>query len=103
VLVLAGELDATTASQFATTALEFVEQGARDIMVDASGLTHCDASGLSAFVQVAGRLRVRAGRLAIVAPSDAMRQALDDGGMAATFVVAPSVAGALYAIHRDHP
>jgi anti-anti-sigma factor len=103
VLVLAGELDATTAPQFAAVALEVVEQGSRDVIVDASGLTFCDSGGLSVFVQIAIRLRARAGRFAIVAPSPAARRALEAGGLSDSFVVAPTVAGALYAIHRDHP
>jgi anti-sigma B factor antagonist len=103
VLVLAGDLDATTAPEFAAAATEIVEQGARDVIVDTSGLTHCDPGGLSVFVQVAGRLRSRAGRLAIVAPSPAMRQALDENGLGDAFMVTGSVAAALYAIHRDHP
>ncbi|HEY7226400.1 MAG TPA: STAS domain-containing protein [Micromonosporaceae bacterium] len=103
VLVLVGELDAATAPQFAAVALEIVDQAARDVIVDTSGLTLCDSSGLSVFVQVAGRLRAQAGRLAIVAPSPPVSQALELGGLADAFVVAPSVAAALYAIHRDHP
>jgi len=103
VLVLAGELDAATAPQLATVTLDLVEHGARFVIVDASGLTRCDIDGLSVFVQIEGRLRQRAGRLAIVAPSHAVREALDAEGLADSFLVAPTVAGALYAIHRDHP
>jgi anti-sigma B factor antagonist len=103
VLTLAGELDATTAPHLAATALEIVDEGARDVIVDASGLTHCDANGLVVCVQIAGRLRAQAGRFALVAPSPAVRRALDAGGLGATFVVAQTVAAALYAIHRDHP
>jgi anti-anti-sigma factor len=103
VLALAGELDATTASQLATVAMGIVEDGARDLILDAAGLTFCDSSGLSVFVQVAERLRVRAGRLAIVAPSESLVRSLESGGLGEAFVRAGSVAGALYAIHRDHP
>ena len=103
VLVLSGELDTTTAPQLAVSALDLVDQGARDVIVETAGLTLCDSSGLSVFVEIAARLRSRAGRLVLVAPSEQLQQALAAGGLAATFKVAPSVAGALYAIHRDHP
>jgi anti-anti-sigma factor len=103
VLALAGELDATTAPQLATVALGIVEDGARDLILDAAGLTFCDSSGLSVFVQVAERLRVRAGRLAIVTPSESLLRSLESGLLGEAIVVAGSVAGALYAIHRDHP
>ena len=103
VLALAGELDATTAPQFASLAMGLVDDGARDIIVDASGLTSCDASGLSVFVQVGTRLRSRAGRLALAAPAAPVRQALEAGGLGDAFVMTASVPAALYAIHRDHP
>ena len=67
VLILAGELEAATAPQLATIAMSLVEDGARDVIVDASALTSCDSNGLAVFVQISNRLRARAGRLA--APS----------------------------------
>lgn len=103
VLALAGDLDATTAPQLASAAQSVVDDGARDLILDAAGVAFCDSNGLSVFVRLAGQLRTRAGRLAIVAPSDAVRQALAAGGLGDAFVVVGSVAGALYAIHRDHP
>lgn len=103
VLVLNGELDSGTAPALAEAALAIVDQGIRDVIIDTSGLTLCDSTGLSVFIQVAGRLRAQAGRLALVAPSDVVRRALDAGGLAQAFVVAPTVAGAIYAIFRDHP
>jgi anti-anti-sigma factor len=103
VLVLAGGLDATTAPQLATLALSLIDQGARDIIIDASGLTSCDADGLSVFVQINSRLRARAGRLALAALTPAVQQELEASGLANSFVVAASVPAALYAIHRDHP
>lgn len=102
VLELVGELDETTSPQFASTATEIVDHGARDVIVDARGVLLCDPSGLAAFKQIAGRLRSRAGRLAIV-PSPPVQQALEAGELTGSVVVASSVAGALYAIHRDHP
>jgi anti-sigma B factor antagonist len=103
VLVLAGGLDATTAPQLASAAVSLIDEGARDIIVDASGLTSCDADGLSVFLQINSRLRARAGRLALAALTPGVRQQLEASGLAGSFVVAGSVAAALYAIHRDHP
>jgi anti-anti-sigma factor len=103
VLVLRGELDATTAPQLAGLALGVVEEGARDLIIDTSGLTFCDVSGLSVFTQISTRLRARAGRLALAAPSPSVRRALDAGAPTDAFMVAASVPAALYAIHRDHP
>lgn len=103
VLVLSGELDATTAPQLAGLATTIVDEGARDVIIDASGLTFCDGSGLSVLAQIGSRLRARAGRLALVALSSPVRQALDAAGLGDAFVIAASVPAALYAIHRDHP
>jgi anti-sigma B factor antagonist len=103
VLILAGELDASTAPQLAGLALSLADDGARDIIIDAAGLTVCDSSGLSVFVQVSTRLRARAGRLVLVSLSPAVSHALEAGGLADAFMVAGSVPAALYAIHRDHP
>jgi Anti-anti-sigma regulatory factor (antagonist of anti-sigma factor) len=103
VLVLTGGLDATTAPQLASLAVSLVDKGARDIIVDASGLTSCDADGLSVFIQINARLRARAGRLALAALTPAVRQELEASGHAGSFVVAESIPAALYAIHRDHP
>ena len=103
VFVLTGDLDATTAPQLASLAQTVVEEGARDLVIDASGLTSCDASGFSVLAQINSRLRARAGRLALAAPSPSVRQALRAAGLEDAFVVAASVPAALYAIHRDHP
>jgi anti-anti-sigma factor len=103
VLILAGELSATTAAQFTGLATDLISKGARDIIVDAGSLALCDADGLAAFTQVGTTLRARAGRLALVALAPALREALESDGLVDTFVIAPSVPAALYAIHRDHP
>lgn len=103
VLVLKGELDATTGPQLTSVAVSLIDEGARDIIVDASGLTSCDTNGLSVFVEINSRLRARAGRLALAGLPPAARQVLDANGLANSFVVAASVPAALYAIHRDHP
>jgi anti-anti-sigma factor len=103
VFVLTGDLDATTAPQLAHLAHTVTEEGARDLVIDASNLNSCDASGFAVLAHINNRLRARAGRLALAAPTPAVRQAMVEAGLTDAFVVAASVAAALYAIHRDRP
>ena len=98
VLTIDGDLDLATAPDLATLGLSLVDDGARDVIVDARGLTFCDSSGLSVFVQIANRLAQRQGRLAIAGPTPIVRRVLEMSGLVDAFVVVDSVPDALAAL-----
>lgn len=98
VVTVDGDLDLATAPQLASLGLALVAAGASDLIVDAHGLTFCDSSGLSVFVQIANGLGQRQGRLAIARPTPIVRRVLEVGGLADAFVVADSVPAAITAL-----
>jgi anti-sigma B factor antagonist len=98
VLTVDGDLDLATAPQLASLGLALVAAGAPDVIVDAQGLTFCDSSGLSVFVQIANRVGQRQGRLAIVGPTPIVRRVLEMSGLVDAFVVADSVPAAITAL-----
>jgi anti-anti-sigma factor len=98
VLVLDGELDLVTAPDLATVALALVDDGARDVIVDAHRLSFCDSSGLTAFVRVANRIEPAMGRLAIAGPQPVVRRVLEVSGLTELFLVVDEVPDALAAL-----
>jgi anti-sigma B factor antagonist len=98
VLATNGELDLATAPLLASEALELIEDGARDVIVDLSGLTFCDSSGLSAFVRIANRLNPSAGRLVLAGPTAIVRRVLDVSGLDMTLVVVDDMEAAVAAL-----
>jgi anti-anti-sigma factor len=98
VITVDGDLDLATAPQLASIALALVEAGAPDLIVDAERLSFCDSSGLTAFVQIANRLEIVDGRLAIASPTPIVRRVLELSGLVEAFVVADSLPAAMAAL-----
>lgn len=96
VLAVDGDLDLATAPELTAVALALIENGAPDVIIDAERIGFCDSSGLTAFVQIANRLKD--GKLAIAAPTPILRRVLELSGLVDAFVVVDSVPAALTAL-----
>ena len=94
-LAVAGDLDMSTAPSLASAAMAVIDQGVRDVIIDARELAFCDSSGLAAFVQIATRLAPDGGRLAIAGPQSIVRRILEVSGLDEAFVVVPTVRDAI--------
>lgn len=66
VVTVAGELDLLTIRVLREALDELVATGATDVVVDLSGLTFIDSSGLGTLVRAKRRLRVLRGSVALV-------------------------------------
>ncbi|MFI6099410.1 STAS domain-containing protein [Lentzea sp. NPDC051213] len=82
VLTVSGEL-ATSGSERLLTRLDrLLDQGHRHVVLDLSGVTFCDSSGVSALVRGHARASAAAGRLRLVAASPQVTRVLELAGLA---------------------
>jgi anti-sigma B factor antagonist len=98
VLLLDGELDLLTAPELADLTLALIDDGARDVIIDAHRLSFCDSSGLTAFVRIANRIEPALGRLAIAGPQPVVRRVLEVSGLTELFLVVDEVPDAVAAL-----
>lgn len=95
VVTVRGNLDIDSATVFATTLDQVLDQSQPRIVVDLSGVEFCDSTGLSAFVVGHNRARRAGGWVRLAAPSDWMGRLLQTVGLAGQIPVYPTVAEAL--------
>lgn len=96
ILVLKGEIEVFTATEFKQELLRSIDGGARRIVVDATRVTFMDSAGLSVLMRAQNQLRPLGGRLAI-ACSDRVDRLLKVAGLHDSFAVYPDRAEALEA------
>jgi anti-anti-sigma factor len=76
-VAVAGEIDFATHQALLGTLTDEIEHGHRRIVLDMSGVTFCDSTGLGVLVQIHQRAAEGGGWLRIAAPTDAVRRALE--------------------------
>jgi anti-sigma B factor antagonist len=77
VIAVSGDLDVLTAPQLRDQLIEAVEGGRRRLLVDLTGCTFVDSSGLSALVSGLKRLRSLQGDLELVCPPGNVRRLVE--------------------------
>ena len=81
-IVLAGDLDPSTAPALEAAVEELVADGAvEQVVLDLGGLAFIDSSGLRVFVTARGALDGRGASLSLANPSDNTRRLLDITGL----------------------
>jgi anti-anti-sigma factor len=73
----AGELDFATHSVLFDALADEIDQGRARILLDLSGVTFCDSSGLGVLARVFRRTTERHGWLRVAAPGPRVRQTLE--------------------------
>jgi anti-sigma B factor antagonist len=91
VVVFEGELDMATAETLRRDVNELRDNGARTIVVDASGITFIDSVGLSIVIALHLRLAESGATLVLRSPSRAVFRMLDIAGLAGHLVIEPPV------------
>ena len=76
-----GELDCHTAPQLRSALLSLIEDGARHVTLDLSGVRFVDSTGLSVLVGGTKRLRDRGGRMVVASPTRATRRLFEVTGL----------------------
>jgi anti-sigma B factor antagonist len=97
VLRVAGEVDVYGAPALREQLIKLVENGARYVVADLSGVDFLDSSGLGVLVGGLKRLRLHEGSLTIVTGGGAIPQLFEMTGLSRAFTVYPSVLEAITA------
>ncbi|MCP3764037.1 anti-sigma factor antagonist [Domibacillus sp. A3M-37] len=79
---LAGEIDAYTAPKLRETAFPYTEKQGADIVIDLSGVSYMDSTGLGVFVGLFKSLNANNGTLKLVGLSDRLKRLFDITGLA---------------------
>ncbi|MBV2364301.1 STAS domain-containing protein [Streptomonospora sp. NEAU-YY374] len=91
VVTVRGEIDLYTAPQLQSGLLNALEDGARRLVIDMSGVEFCDSTGMSVLLSAMKRARERKGTLELVAPKPAVRKILEVTGLISVFTVQDSL------------
>jgi anti-sigma B factor antagonist len=81
------DLDVTTASALRESLLGHIHHGGFLIIVDLSGVSHCDTFGLAVLLVTDRRARLVGGGLRLAAPSAVAMGALHDSGLNRHFAI----------------
>lgn len=90
VVALAGELDIYTVPEF-RSALDSPEAGSGRLVIDLTGVTLLDSSGLGVLVSMLNRTRSGEGELGLVCPQRHIRRVFEITGLRRAFVFGDSV------------
>ncbi|MCG8922971.1 STAS domain-containing protein [Lentzea sp. CC55] len=82
---LAGALDVAGSEVLLAKLDRLIGAGRHHLVVDVSGVTFCDSSGISALVRGRARAVEMTGSLRLVSPSPAVRHVLEISGLARMF------------------
>jgi len=90
--ILSGEIDLSNATALEGMITEAVPNTVRGVVLDLSGLTYIDSSGIRLLLSLAGRLRWRGQDLVLAAPPDARcRRVLSMAGVGSTVMLETTV------------
>jgi len=94
VATLSGELDVACTPELREQLLAVLTPWASRLVLDLSGISFCDASGLAVLVSTSRRAALLGGLLRVVAPSSPVDVALQESGLLRLFDIFPTVAAA---------
>jgi anti-sigma B factor antagonist len=98
VIEVDGQIDLYSAPEFKERTLGVIERGTRRVVVDLSGVTFMDSTGLSVLIGAFKRLRLLDGRLTIVVADDDIRRIFEVTGLDGSFTLCRSREEALEAL-----
>lgn len=81
VLNAQGSVDIASRDRLAAAAYEALGDGAQSLVVDLSGVTFIDSTGVGTLIELAGRLDDTDGRFAIRHPSKTVARVLEVSGL----------------------
>ena len=84
---LSGELDFSTSQRLRAELLDLIDDGARTLVIDMSGLAVIDSTGLGVLVGVLKRVLQHGGKLSLRAPRPAARKVFDITGLDRVFTI----------------
>jgi anti-sigma B factor antagonist len=91
VLVVRGEVDLSSAPQLRQRLLGLATGGPRTVVVDLTGVSFIDSTGLGVLVSALKRLRAEGGDLRLAVDRPQIAKVLEITGLDTVFLVAPTV------------
>jgi anti-sigma B factor antagonist len=82
-----GELDLSNASGLARQVETAVRSGRNCVVIDLTGITHMDSTGLAAMIEAHHLTQARRGRLALVVQSESVRRTIEVRGLDRLFMM----------------
>jgi anti-sigma B factor antagonist len=99
-VALVGELDLSVVGLLDAAVQEVVAAGLHLVVVDLSGLTFCDSSGLGVLLRASRAVRSAGGTLLVAGAHDAVQRLLQLTSMERALTIVPDVSAALTALRR---
>jgi anti-sigma B factor antagonist len=90
VVAVTGELDLSNASSLVRQVEAAVRSGRNCVVIDLSGITHMDSTGLAAMIEAHHLTQARRGRLALVAQAASVRRTIEVRGLDRLFTILPT-------------
>ena len=90
VVAVSGELDLSNSSGLVRQVESAVRSGRNCVVIDLTGVTHIDSTGLAALIESHHLTLARRGRLALVARSDSIRRTIEVRGLDRLFTILPT-------------
>lgn len=81
-ITLAGEIDAYTAPKLRETTFPYTEKQQANVVIDLSGVSYMDSTGLGVFVGLFKSLNANEGTLQLVGLSERLKRLFDITGLA---------------------
>ncbi|MFL5895123.1 MAG: anti-sigma factor antagonist [Thermoleophilaceae bacterium] len=101
VVEASGQLDLYTAPDFKERLVYAAERGKKHLVVDLSGLTFMDSTGLGVLVGAWKRVRPFGGSVTVVAVDERIVKLFELSGLAATFPIEPTLDSALAVVAQQ--
>jgi anti-anti-sigma factor len=100
VVAVSGEVDLDTAGQLSDYAVAAMHDAGPSIVLDLSGVSFMDSTGLKVLLAVRRRAELAGGRLGLAAPTRPVRRVLHVTGLDQTFLVGDTVDAVLAAFAK---
>jgi anti-anti-sigma factor len=104
VIAIHGELDIATTASLRIRILTILKETTTPLIIDLSGVSFCDASGLALLVGAQRRARLHRVTITLAAPRPNVAKLLRITGLDRAFTIHPTLASARLAhVHGVHP
>ena len=95
IVIVAGRIDSTNASEFEKPMMEVIEGGCTKIILDCSGLNYISSSGLRIFLIVLKKMIAVKGQFSLCNLQPGIKEIFDISGFSSIFSVFPDKEAAL--------